>query len=119
MFAHISNSPLAPVGAAQTGLSTKVCTLCMEVILLAGIRGIVDQQSLFVVGCGLNAVFQLAGVEGDVAVDEPRGFLRKGELGLLQGSGLFCAEVGAPAQLHLHTIDSVLPAVRWVEDRFC
>ena len=119
MLAHVGNGSLAPVGAAQAGVSVQCFALGVQIILLAGIRGIVDQQSLFVVGCGLNAVFQLAGVEGDVAVNEPRGFLRKGELGLLQGSGLFCAEVGAPAQLHLHTIGPVLPAVRGVENRFC
>nr|DAV50921.1 MAG TPA: hypothetical protein [Caudoviricetes sp.] len=116
MFAHISNSPLAPVGAAQAGVSVQCFALGVQIILLAGIRGIVDQQSLFVVGCGLNAVFQLAGVEGDVAVNEPHGFLRKGELGLLQGSGLFCAEVGAPAQLHPDAVHLIFQAVGLVKN---
>ena len=119
MLANVGNGSLAPVTATQSGLSTKVCTLCMEVILLPGIGGIVNQKSFIVFTGLIDAVFQRTSVERHIAVDEPRGFLRKGELSLLQGGGLFCAEVGTPAQLHLHTIDPVLKAVRWVEDRFC
>ena len=129
MFAHISNSPLAPVGAAQTLVlvgflpaffvahkGVQVGALGVEVILPAGVRGVVHQKALVVLGSGLDAVFQLAGVEWNVAVNEPRGFLRKGELCLLQGSGLFCAEVGTPAQLHPDAVHLIFQAVGLVKN---
>nr|DAM34895.1 MAG TPA: hypothetical protein [Caudoviricetes sp.] len=129
MFAHIGKCPLAPVGAAQTFVlvgflptffvayeGVQVGALGVEVILPAGIGGVVHQKALVVLGGGLDAVFQLAGVEGDVAVNEPRGFLRKGELGLLQGSGLFCAEVGTPAQLHPDAVHLIFQAAGLVKN---
>ena len=117
MLANVGNGPLAPVTAAQSGFSTEVCALCMEVILLPGIGGIVDQKSFIVFTGLIDAVFQRTSVERHIAVDQLGGFLCKGILRLLQGSSFLGTEVRPPGKLHLNAVCLVAQAIGLVENR--
>ena len=96
MLTNVGNGSLTPVTATQSGFSTEVCTLCMEVILFPGIGRIVNQKSFIVFAGLIDAVFQRASVERHIAVNQLGGFLCKGILCLLQGSSFFGSEIRPP-----------------------
>ena len=103
-FTVIGQSTLSPVRAAQPIFTVQTFAFRVKIELPACIRRVIDQQAFVKLAGLIHAVFQYAGIEGHVLVDESGGFLRGGELCFLQSSGFLCAEICLPVQRHLHTV---------------